>query len=250
MLIKPYEAMPAEEPRIVCPNDNNYQLPVSIVGGTGLTMQDEELLQTMAEYSPRTKFKPGDYAWLQEVPYHLKRRHETLPQIWEIRFVVSAWAYELMMTRHHNGAPMGMDRAIHLVSEMRGLKEHQYRSPMIYAHGACHGTHPNTAAWLPERVLRKLVFRSPRVTWPEVVEEAGAWFQGYDPDKLAAPFVFSMAPDDYSHGKNIGKPMLHEESTVHAACCAGLEEALMVPLIVKSNKRAAIDPHHDAFQQR
>ncbi len=240
-----------EEPKIVCPADPNYELPISIVDPKEITPEDEELLQAMAQHRPKTKFKPGDLAYLTEIPFQLRRsRGLALPRIWKVRFAISAWAYELMcvaMEHGGYGTKLGMDRAIALL-ERTHFDESKARNPMLYAHGYPHGIYPSTAAWLPARALRPLTFREPNVAWRTVIEEANAPYYGYDSDKLPIPFYFSVAPDDYSTGQNIGHPFLHEEAVTHAACTLGLEEHLFVPIIIGASKKPRpLDQDHDVF---
>lgn len=235
-----------DEPRIVCPNDPSYELPISIVDKNALTQNDEELIQAMAQHRPKTRFRAGDFGYLREIPFHLKRRHHALPQIWKVRFVITAWAYELMSVTMAHGGNIGMDRAIALL-DRSGYDASQNRKPMIYAHGAPHGNYPNTAAWLPERALRRLMYNDRNIGWQHIIEEAGAQYYGYDAEKIPTSFAFSLAPDDYSHGSSIGKPFLHEEDVTHRMCLGGLEEHLFIPLLVQGQKRAALDPNHSVF---
>ena len=246
MLLENHIYIP-DEPRIVCPSDPDYELPISIVDATGLTQNDEELIQAMAQHRPKTKFKPGDLAYIKEVPYTLKSRSPIIPQVWKIRFVITAWAYELMCLAVNHGGDLGMDRAISLL-EMQRFDETQNRKPVIYAHGYPHGYYPNTAAWIPERALRRLIYREPNARWQQVIEEAGSRFYGYDKDRIPTSFAFPIAPDDYSHGANIGRPFRHEEDVTHTACLGGLEEHLFVPLRIGSSKRPPrLDDDHDVF---
>lgn len=236
----------SDEPKVVCPSDPNYELPISIVDSMRLTQNDEELIQAMAQHRPRTKFKPGDLAYLTDIPFHIRTRNTVIPQVWKIRFIVTAWAYELMVVAMEHGGNIGMDHAISLLQRTK-YDESQNRKPVIYAHGYPHGHYPNTAAWMPERTLKRLVFREPNAQWQQVVEEAGASFFGYDKERIATSFTFPMAPDDYSHGANIGRPFQHEEEVTHTACLSGLEEHLFVPLRVGGGKRPVLDAHHDVF---
>lgn len=235
-----------DEPRIVCPNDPNYELPISIVDRNALTPNDEELIQAMAQHRPKTKFASGDFGYLRDIPFHLKRRQSAVPQIWKVRFVITAWAYELMALAMQHGGNLGMDRAIALL-ERSGYDETQNRKPMIYAHGAPHGVHPNTAAWIPERSLRRLMYRDQNIAWRSIIEEAGAQYYGYDPEKIPTSYAFSLAPDDYSHGANIGRPFTHEEDVTHRMCLGGLEEHLFVPIRIGGKRPVELPQDHDVF---
>jgi hypothetical protein len=236
-----------QEPRIVSPDCPDYQLPICVVDPQALTLEDEEFLQTMANYAPRSRFKPGDLALLQDIPLQFRNRRIAVPQVWKVRFVVSAATFELMNIRVQYGN-IGMDRATSLLEAQRGITPNRYRSPVIYAHGYPHGTNPSTAAWIPERVLRRLVLREPNASWVDIVTSAGAEYLGYDSARIPSSFIFPLAPDDYSHGSNIGKPFDHEEDVVHSACLAGLEEYLFVPIILGERRKSAVlDADHDVF---
>lgn len=235
-----------EEPKIVCPEDPDYELPISIVDPRGITENDEELIQAMAQHSPKTRFKAGDLGYLREVPFNLRTRNAVIPRIWKVRFVITAWAYELLATAMNHGGNIGMDRALSLLEHINFNPMHT-KKPMIYAHGYPHGVHPATAAWIPERALRRLVFREQNMPWYGVLEEAGANFYGYDTDKIPTSFHFSLAPDDYRSGSNIGKPFHHEEDVTHLLASNGLEEHMFVPIILGEKKRPTLDPDHDVF---
>lgn len=236
------------EPRIVCPEDPSYVLPLSISDQIGLTPQDEELIVAMAMYAPKTRLRGGDICELTTVPLALKRRYNVLPRFWEVRFVISAWAYESMAAIWKHGGELGMDRLFSILAEQHGFHETQYRSPVIYAHGHPHGRNPDSAVWLPERVLRRTVVREHLEPWRSVIEHAGARYAGYDPSKMPSRFHFSLAPDNYSSGSNIGKPFNYEEATAETMHAMGLGEFYDVPLIVGGKKTArVIDRDHDVY---
>lgn len=236
-----------QEQRVVCPNDPDYELPISIVDPTGFTENDMELVQAMAMYSPRSTFKAGDLAYITDIPMHIKHRHRIIPRIWKVRFVISAWAYELCAIAMQHGGNLGMDRAISLLEDQK-LSREQYRKPVIFAHGYPHGKYPRTAAWLPERTIKKFIYREPNAPWQTIVEEAGAKYIGYDPSRVETSFMFSLAPEDYGSGSNIGRPFQHEEAVTHAMCSSGLEETLFIPIILgEKSKVRDLDPDHDSF---
>jgi hypothetical protein len=108
--------------------------------------------------------------------------------------------------------------------------------------------YPNTAAWLAEWNLKRLVLRDPIQPWRGIVEEAGAQFYGYDSSTLPQPYTFELAPDDYSHGSNLGRPFMHEESNVETLCISGLEDHLFDPIVIgRKRKLRRLDQDHDIF---
>lgn len=228
------------EPRIVCLEDPSYEIPLAIVDPHGITENDQEMINGCAMYAPKTRLKRGDLVMLKEVPFQLRRRGARLPRVWKIRYVATAWAYELISQNWQHGGNLGFDRACAQI-DRSGFTPADYRKPVIYAHGYPHGFWPGSATWLPERVLMKAPFREDNATWRDIVNSAGADFYGYDAEKIPSSFAFAFAPDDYSNGQNIGKPFDHEENVTHAMCLSGLEETMFLPINVAKNK-GAIDP--------
>lgn len=236
------------EPRIVCPEDPRYTLPVSVFDMNSLTPRDEELISAMAMYAPKGKIKAEDICELRFVPMGLKRRFAVLPRFWKVRFVISAWSYEAMLAAMQHGGEIGMDRLFAIINDQRGFTEDQYRTPVIYAHGHPHGRNPGTAVWLPERALRKTVIRESNASWQGIIEDAGARYMGYDVDKMPMTYAFSVSPDNYSDGANIGRPFQHEEATVETMHMLGLGELYEVPLIVHGKKTSArIEADHEVY---
>jgi hypothetical protein len=235
--------------QIIASPTSEYELPIVLIDPRSITPQHEELLSTLAEYAPRTRFKRGDLAMLRgEVPKKVAMVQDRIPRVWEVRFVVSKWAMEAMLTLHSRLDVNGADHLRAMIESHGGLPEYQYEQPVIYAHGYPHGMYPNTAAWLGEWNLKRLVLRDPIVAWRNVVEEAGASFYGYDSNGLTQPFHFEVAPDDYSHGSNLGRPFLHEEPNVESLCISGLEEYLFDPIVLGQRRRMKkIDRDHDIF---
>lgn len=207
-----------------------------------LRMEDEDLIQALDAYPPKTRFKPGDIASIIDAPEYLLARRRMLPRYWQIRFVVSAWAYELMRLRHNNqGITIyGLDHAAALIEERRGLLPQRYARPIIYAHGFPHGAYPDTACWFAERCLRKLPLRGPTENWELILDEAKAPFLGYNGELLAAPFTFDIAPDLYSSGENLGSPFIFEETAFHTASLLGMEQRML----------SAVDPRfiHEQYE--
>jgi hypothetical protein len=231
-------------------DDPQYGMPLVVMDSRFLTPHDEELMLALSQYSPRTRFKPGDLAMLDgAVPKKLVVTQEKIPRVWEVRFVVSRWAMEAMLTIHSKLDVHGIDHLFEIIRSHGGLPQHTYNSPVIYAHGYPHGIYPNTAAWLSDWNLKKLAIRDPIVGWHEIVEEAGAPFLGYDTSGLVAPFQFEVAPDKYSVGNNLKHPFMHEEPGVHTLCTMGFEEQLFDPIVVGSNRRLKpIAKDHDIFR--
>lgn len=224
---------------IVARDDPRYKLPIVVVDPSRFTRKDEELLELMSLYAPVSRFQPGELVMLREVPLNI-RGVARIPRCWKIRFIVSAWAHELLK-RHWMEGGRAPAHTIANTLESAGFTPADYTRPVIFAHGYPHGLYPNSAAWLPERVLGRLPLRETNAEWRTIVEEAGSHFLGYDPAGTPAAISFEGAPDDYSKGQNIGRPFQHEEETTHTACLTGLEEILMVPIASgqKISKRAA-----------
>jgi hypothetical protein len=193
--------------------------------------------------------RSGDICELKEVPIALRRRYNVLPRFWEVRFVISGWAFEAMAAALRYGGEIGMDRLFALIMEQRGFHASQYRTPVVYAHGHPHGKNPDSAVWLPERALRKTIVREAIQPWQSVIEHAGARYAGYDPDKLPTRFHFSLAPDNYADGSNLGRPFDYEEATAQTMHLLGLGELYDVPLIIGGKKTAVrpIDRDHDVY---
>jgi hypothetical protein len=231
------------------PDDPGYNMPIILVDPRSMRPEDEELLLALSQHAPRTKFRPGDIAMLDgHVPKKLVVTHERIPRMWEVRFVVSRWAMEAMLTVHSKLDVRGLDHLYEIIRSHGGLPEQAYRNPVIYAHGYPHGIYPNTAAWLSEWNLKKLAIRDPVIGWHEIVEESGAPFFGYDTSGLVAPFQFEVAPDKYSGGHNLQHPFMHEEPGVQTLCTMGLEEHLFDPIIVGRERRIKkIDRDHEIF---
>jgi hypothetical protein len=233
--------------RVVCHDHEDYNVPVAILDEKMLTMDDEELMQAMARYKPRTRFKEGDFVILTEIPDHLRWR-ETLPRCWKVRFVVTYWSYNLMCITQSGGA-VTLSQAINILENHKALHgATEFRKPMIYAHGYPHGEYPDTAAWLPEAMLRRTVFKETTSPWQDIVEEARAPYLGYDTDKVPTRFVLEYAPRNYRSGENLQRPFIAEEPLVNTLYFAGLEEMLEVPYVIGEQDRVArIDEDHDIY---
>jgi len=223
-------------------------LPITIVDQSSMTMADEEMIVAFGEHMPESKFHPGDLGYLTEATSYLKQRGKTLPRLWQVRFIISMWQHELMALAHTHNGLMGIDHA-HSLLQSRGMVEMNYRKPMLYCHAFPHGMYPDTAAWIPERALRKISFREQNQQWQRILDEAKAPFVGYDTSHLMAPYIYDLAPDRYSSGENLGRPFSFEEATVHTAALLGLEEVMFRPVdayYINSNR--IIDPQHDIFK--
>jgi hypothetical protein len=236
------------ERRIICSNDESYSLPINILGNEHtLSLHDEDLIAEMAKFRPRTRLREGDFVLLTSVPHYLKYRR-ILPRCWKVRFVVTRWAYELMSITLQHGGTLTLDHAKQQLERFSRMRPQDVRTPMIFAHGYPHGQYPDSAAWLPWELVRRTTFRELAMPWPEIVEEAGANYLGYDSDKLPTRFVFDVAPDNYAHGDDIGRPFRAEEPLVHTLHYAGLDEMLDLPFIVGERQRIReIDRDHDIF---
>jgi len=194
-----------------------------------LRFEDEEILNAMDAYQPKTRFKPGDLARLVDIPMYLQLKRRPLPQYWQIRFIISTWMYEILGIMQSEYVT-GLDHAMSLLERRRGLHPNQYTRPVIYAHGFPHGANPDSATWFSERSLKKVGIRSTTADWEVVLDEAKAPFMGYDTDHLQVPYTFDVAPDLYANGENIGNPFSFEEGAFHTASLLGLEPAMMTPI--------------------
>lgn len=235
---------------IYLPNTGRLtELPIQIIDPNSITLADEEMLVAMSEHPPASKFRPGDLGYLTEAPPYLRNTRKLLPRIWQVRFVISQWQHELMTLVQSQPVVYGIDHAVTLL-EQHGFPEAKYRKPMLYCHAFPHGMHPDSAAWMPERVLRKIMFREQNQTWPTILDEAKAPFVGYDPSGLLVPYIYDLAPDLYAEGENLGHPFSFEEATVHTAALLGMEEVLCRPVDpYYINNHVAVDPAHDIFKK-
>lgn len=234
------------ERRIICADDESYTLPINILDERALTEFDEELLLAMAEYKPRTKLREGDFVILTEIPEWLRTK-PILPRCWKVRFVVTYWAYDLMKVAYQYGGAMSVSQAKSMLRQ-GSLRQRHYdpRTPMVFGHGYPHGMYPDSAAWLPERALRRTLFRENAMPWWEIVHEAGSQYRGYDEE--LGRFLLDLAPDNYAGGTNIGKPFVKEEPLVDTLHFAGLEELLEIPYVIGEHRRIKeIDRDHDIF---
>ena len=239
--------------------EHEYRLPMHILSPQSFTEEDGEFLDAMREYDPATNLKPGDVVRILEVPPYLRNKlrfeRRLVPVFWKVRFVVSAWAFELHNMAHALPTRFaGIDHAVNMMEVESKLEERHYQKPFVYAHAMPHGKWPDTAAWFPGRVLRKATVREANPGWDMVLDEAKAPFLGYDEEALLRPFVLPLAPDLYGDGENIGKPFNHEEATIHTMCLLGMEDFLLGdhangvdPRFIESQTRPIIDPYHDIY---
>lgn len=238
--------VPAER-RIICHDHEDYSLPLSILQEEFLTSDDEEVMQALAAYRPRTKIKAGDFVMLEEVPIWLKNR-PIQPRCWKVRFVITVYAYHLMLLVEHYGGKLGLDRAISLLESQPHPAPRDYRKPMVYGHGYPHGEYPDTAAWLPESMLRRTIYTETQMPWQDIVNEAGAEYRGFDTDQFKSRFVLDFAPDNYKQGSNLGRPFRAEEPLVHTLHFLGLGEMLEVPHIIGEPDRVRpLDRDHPIY---
>lgn len=235
---------------IYLPNTGRMtELPITFIDPRSITLSDEEMLVAMSEHMPNTKFRPGDLGYLAEAPPYLRNTRKLLPRIWQVRFVVSRWQFELMRLLHSHPSILGVDHAIALL-EQQGFSPASYRKPVLYCHAFPHGMYPDSAAWMPDRVLKKITFRENNQEWPTILDEAKAPFVGYDDKGLIVPYTYDLAPDLYSNGENLGRPFSFEEATVHTAALLGMEEVLCRPVDpYYINHSYTVDPAHDIFKK-
>lgn len=192
------------------------------------TPEDIEIILDLDSYPPKTNMKPGDLVTLKRTRDNILRYSMSGdPQAWQIRFVVSAYQFEM-----HNIVQrfpdINVDQATCIMEERSRVLQSHYRAPVVYVHGFPHGLWPDSARWFPGHVLKKLVLRAPNQHWPVILDEFKAPLYGYDTDLIRSRFVLDLAPDLYSRGQG-GRPLSHEEETFHSACLMGLEHNLVQP---------------------
>jgi len=233
---------------IYLPNTGlSADLPISIIDADRMTEADEEMIVAMMGYQPNTTLKPGDICYLTDVPQYLRRR-SVLPRMWQVRFVISAWQHELMALVQSQRNLAGMDQAMAMLNQ-QGLPEAKYTKPIVYCHAFPHGLYPDSASWMPERILKKIPFREMTQGWTTILDEARAPYIGHDPTHLIAPYTYDLAPDLYASGENLGRPFSFEEATVHTAALLGLEEAMWCPVDYQ-HFDLLVDPNHNVFTRK
>lgn len=255
-----------------------YTLPIQLLGQS-LTFEEELTLLAMERYPPTCHFKPGDHAMLRSPSHLMRMQRKPLPTTWEIRFVISAWAYELfarldyasrqgrgifdhfsldpgeVLTQYEPGDLDGTITTLfteHVADHfsMEGsLNEWDFYKPVIYAHGWPHGNFPDTAAWfMNPKQLTKMNLLDETQPWEPLLDEFQTPLVGFDTD---APFSLDIAPDNYAGGVSKRRPLNHEEATFHTACLLGLEEYIMVPVhpekLLDRNGTPLLDEQHDIF---
>lgn len=194
----------------------------------GPTPEELEVIGSMHDYPPLTKFGVGDIAALRSIPPKVRWFMEMIPKVWQVRLVVSSFQYEMHAVMH-TYPELGLDQATSMV-EMSGLSRSKYQNPIVYAHGFPHGHYPNSAHWFPEHCLQRIALRSSHAGWENVLDEFKTPFHGFDPAQLHAGFVFDLAPDRYDAGMDLQRPLSFEEESFHSACLLGLEHHMMIPM--------------------
>ena len=233
--------------RIICSDDEQYQIPINILSDKPLSMHDELLIQEMTRYRPRTKIKEGDVLYLMAVPPWLWHQRDEVPRWWKVRFVASYWAYHIMSVATKVGGGVTVDHARQL---LRGAANHvrgNARLPMVFAVPVPHGENANSAVWLPVELLKRTTLYEPNQHWRHIVEEFKTAYRGYElrPD---IAFHFDLEPDDYAKGQNLGRPLRAEEDLVDDMCAQGFETSLHVPYKKhEADKLRAIEEDHDTF---
>lgn len=194
-----------------------------------------ELLAAIDVIPPRTIFKIGDIAHLIHVPPWLHSRTNAegrLPYIWQIRLIVSKWAYECWcVTNNLRREGVWYDAVEHygsvaklLATETR-IPTGQRYEPVLYAHGYPHAAWPNTASWFSPRHFVRDYVKSPHENWEVILDAAHTEYMGIHP--LVAPngFAIDLAPDLYAQGQKFSNPFFFEESSFNTLSALGYEEA-------------------------
>lgn len=212
------------------PDGSSTDLPLNIIDPSSINEADLTMISAMAEYPPVTKFRKGQICHLNEATHFLKQTNKLIPRLWQIRFIISAWQYEIMRLVHGSrSAIQGIDHAIALL-EAAGFYEVNYGRPIMYCHAFPHGLYPDSAAWIHERYLTRIPFQEQNQDWEVILDEARAPFVGFDAQGLRAPYTYDLAPDLYQNGEAIGRPFSFEEATVQTAAMLGLEEVMFRPV--------------------
>lgn len=250
-------------------------LPIQLAAP--LTFEEQVALLAMEHFHPHTSFSPGDHAMLSRDPLTIRSLQrligQEVPSTWEIRFVISAWTYELYAhivaeasgaTGHigllHTIRTSGIDEDTGNVDELvidrieeefalnSSLMSYDYCKPVIYAHGWPHGAYPNTAAWFfNPKLLSKLNLVNPTEHWEPLLDAFKTPFAGYESEH-GLGFVFDIAPDHYAGGVNLKGPLTHEEDAFHTASLLGLEEYVMTPLTL-AKEPLRVDRQHPLITQ-
>jgi hypothetical protein len=202
-----------------------HELRIKILNPHGTTPEDEAIIDTLASVPPKTKFQTGDLALLQEVPRHLQHV-EAIPRMWEVRFVVSRYQFEMHRLLHQTGGML--DYVIAHVETTRRVPRHKQEDPIVYAHAFPHGEWPSSAEWFPGHCLQRLALRAPTEDWEPILDEFSSPFLGYDSSLFGAGVVLDLAPDIYGDQRPKRRPLGLEESAFHRVCLLGLEEESMV----------------------
>ena len=230
--------------RLIPSDDEEYSLPINMLTD-GTTEGEEELLAALTLYRPATRFREGDLAILLEVPSHLRKR-PVVPRIWKVRFVVTRWAWDLMKVATLHGGNLTASQAIMLLESYKHLEQHEYRRPLIFATGYPQGDYENSAAWLPEPLLKRLIRRETTQSWERILYNAHADYRGYDTEQFRTNFVLDLEPNNYKDGRSLQRPFDEELPLVHVLHSAGLGPYLELPYINNEPDRLQpLDPEHD-----
>lgn len=196
-----------------------------------LSPSEQILLESLDYIKPETSFRPGDIAILTRAPRYLAMTKQEVPVSWQVRFVISAWAY-MAYGRAISLSQQGIwEEALeHYKGDLLTLMDHEvdlpkakWKTPVIYAHGFPHGEHPDSAAWFRESNLRRMAIRSPNAEWEQILDESRAPYVG-----IEAPLgvVFDVAPDLYANGENLDRPFSFEEDPYQALCILGYQRTM------------------------
>lgn len=226
--------------------NENYALPIVITDTRDFSPHDMHNLALMKTVVPMTRLKPGDLAFMTVVPDALRRRFARsqlkIPRIWEVRHVVSRWAWELYAMFQDGVLVKGVDHAVSLL-EAAGIPNSEFGTPLVYAHGNPQAFYPNTASWLSAWCLRKSCLRGQTEPWIPILDCAETVFTGYE---NRGNITLDSAPDLYGLGKKFKRPFHYEEPTFQAACSLGLEELMAVPLAPDVSAKRGIN-EEDAY---
>lgn len=199
-------------------------LPVIYLNHLGPTPDEFEFLDNMQAYPPKTSFKPGDLGMIRR--RYISGSHEAFPKIWQVRFVVSKYQYQMHEIIHRYPG-IGFDHA----HDFLPFDDRLFCDPMVYAHAFPHGIYPNTCHWFEGFELKRMMLRAPTEDWEPILDEFETPFLGVDTSGLGASFHLDLAPDRYDIAARRKNPLSFEEGAFHSACLVGLEETMVLPSI-------------------
>ncbi len=226
-----------------------YKTPIHVIDPNDFDDVLLDHIEQMDRYTPHTSLRAGDLCTLKKTTPQLLFKNRLLPRMWQIRFVISAWAFELMCILHEANHSVGPDEALNRLEMKTRMRPNEYRRPLIYAHGFPHGMYPDTAEWFELQHLQKTCLIAPTEEWPTVLDAAKARYRGYDRQAFTSNITLPVAPDHYKKGENIGRPFDYEHGAVHSVALMGLEQVVFQAADpYEINRGVWVDREHDLYR--